>query len=285
MSTRESHSRENANLHDNEYSTNEDTVISQCMSCGKDTDKCCVLDKLGVRIPICGDMDCQQQVSIGALYNKLNKSERLFVNDMKIVWFAHVEYTFHVITAARDDAKERNGVTSSHTKTFLKRLYENQTDIVKLMTPYIGIEIAGALEAKLKEHITIAVELVGDYLKEGLNSKTANTDWVKWKVNAREIAEILSNVKSKKFTAKFRFKTSPLRVWKMNILERALTIHIQLTDEQIKAVTIDQFGGQEPNWTSAIHAHDKIIEQAQTIANALAVGLINHFKIKPAKTF
>lgn len=167
---------------------------------------------------------------------------------MRRLWADHVTYTrFYIISAAAQlPDKEANA----------QRLMKNQEDIGNAIKPYYGDEAGAKLTGLLKDHITIATEIVdaamaGDAGKQS----TAST---RWTANADEIAAMLSGANPN---------------WPRADLQRMLHSHLELTTNEVKA----HLG---KDWTGSIAAFDAIRAQARDMADALSSGIAKQFPEK-----
>lgn len=258
---------------------NIDNISVCCAVCNEKTENCCEVK--GVQLPVCDKMTCLNEMHIDALIGKYSKKELRFANKISQLWFQHVDYTYHVIIQLFDDIK--SGQKRERTEVFTNRLIRNQRDISNALSPYVGGQTTETLNKLLTVHIVIAAELVGDYIKDGPNSRSVNNTVAKWRQNAKAIAQELSEVKSKRFAAR-RFGKIPgvsMRVWKASVLETALLAHLTVTEDEIKAVT-GPFTAGKSDWSAANNAHDRIIAQIQTISDAITLGVIKHFQVKSA---
>src|SRR5678816_3006752 len=72
--------------------------------------------------------------------------------DMRKLWTDHVVWTRDYIIAAVDDKPDQEAAA--------KRLLKNQEDIGRAVGAFYGSQAGDALTKLLKEHITIAVDLI-----------------------------------------------------------------------------------------------------------------------------
>src|SRR6186713_2541745 len=116
----------------------------------------------------------QAQMSMN---NKISKSEQLRMAMHKL-WEDHIVWTRNVILNIMDDLPG--------TEQAVNRLLQNQDDIGNAVKPFYGEAGGKELTRLLREHITIAAEL----LKAAKTSNNAVFDAAnkKWFANAEEIS-------------------------------------------------------------------------------------------------
>jgi hypothetical protein len=105
-----------------------------------------------------------------------------FHDAMRKLWEDHVTWTRLAILSFLEDAPD--------VQATVDRLMVNQTDIGNAIKPYYGDAAGAQLTALLREHITVAVEILsaakaGD--SAGVQSASA-----RWYVNADQIADFLA---------------------------------------------------------------------------------------------
>lgn len=101
---------------------------------------------------------------------------------MRMLWEDHLVYTRNYIISALADLGDADAVAG--------RLLKNQDDIGDAIKPYYGEEAGKKLSMLLRDHITIAAEVV-KAAKLGDNAGLTNAQ-AKWTANADEIAVFLS---------------------------------------------------------------------------------------------
>ena len=164
---------------------------------------------------------------------------------MRRLWTDHVVWTRGYIIAATTN--------DPGTPQVAARLMRNQEDIGNAVKSYYG-EAAGAkLTNLLKEHISIAVDLVAA-AKAGDNAKVAEADR-RWHNNSAEIATFLSSANPN---------------WPRETLRTMLDEHLRLTTEEAKARL-------EKRWADDTRVFDQILDQALHMADALSDGIIKQF--------
>lgn len=176
------------------------------------------------------------------------KSPDTLRDTMRKLWADHVIWTRQYIVAATADDPSAEAAS--------KRLLKNQEDIGQAIVPFYGAEAGTRLTALLKEHIMIAVDLVGA-AKAGDQAKQTAADQ-RWHANAEEIATFLSRANPN---------------WPRGTLVEMLNQHLALT-------TAEAVARLQKNWADDVAAFDKIFEQAMMMADALSDGIAKQFPNK-----
>lgn len=187
-----------------------------------------------IGLPACDDDD---NILEGSLFQAFNE-------DMRELWSDHALWTRNVIINIIDDAP---GTTEA-----VNRLLQNQDDIGDAIRPYYGDAGGDGLTTLLREHITIAADLlnaanIGD--TDAFN--TANTSWY---ANANDIAAFLNTANPDFF---------PLADWQLMMKD-----HLDLTLEEATA----RLNG---DYAADVAAFDEISEQILMMADMLAEGIAN----------
>ena len=167
---------------------------------------------------------------------------------MRKLWADHVIWTREYIANAIEEDGSADAAAA--------RLMKNQEDIGNAVVPYYGKEAGTKLTGLLKEHITIATEVVGA-AKAKDNAKLADAD-KRWKGNATEIATLLSGANPN---------------WPKANLEKMRNEHLSLTTQEATARL-------EKNWAKDVETFDKIFDQAMHMADALTDGIVKQFPNK-----
>lgn len=161
------------------------------------------------------------------------------------LWTDHVVWTRQYIIAAVDDRPEAGQAAT--------RLLKNQEDIGSAIAPFYGDAGASALTALLKQHIMIAVDLIGA-AKSGDQANFAKFDDL-WTKNAEEIAGFLSGANP---------------YWPQKDVNDLLALHLSLTKDEVVARLQRDFDGD-------VEAFDEILTEILTLSDALAEGLVKQF--------
>jgi len=167
---------------------------------------------------------------------------------MRKLWADHVIWTREYIANAIEEDGSADAAAA--------RLMKNQEDIGNAIVPYYGKEAGAKLTGLLKDHITIATQVVGA-AKAKDNAKLADAD-KRWKANATDIATFLSGANPN---------------WPKAELVKMLNEHLALTTQEATARL-------EKNWAGDVAAFDKIFDQAMHMADALTDGIVKQFPNK-----
>lgn len=168
--------------------------------------------------------------------------------EMRRLWEEHVTYTaFFYQAAIRGDPGAG---------AILDRLLRNQDDIGNAVKPYYGEDAGNKLGSLLRDHITIAGEVV-KAAKAGDSAvlKEANGRWYK---NADELAALLSSANPN---------------WPEKTLQGALHEHLEMVTGQVVA-TLHQ------DTAAWIRAYDMGAQHMLDVADVLASGIVKQFPKK-----
>lgn len=167
---------------------------------------------------------------------------------MRRLWSDHVVWTRQYIVAAV--------AADASAPVALNRLMKNQEDIGNSIKPFYGDAASAKLTDLLKQHISIAGELVGA-AKAGDKTKQNDAD-KRWHDNAAEIATFLAGANPN---------------WKRDALLGMLNTHLSLTTRE----AVDRL---QKNWTEDQATFDQIYSQAMEMADALSDGISKQFPKK-----
>lgn len=168
---------------------------------------------------------------------------------MRKLWADHVLWTReYIIEAVAGDP----GAPAT-----LNRLMKNQEDIGNAIAPFYGSAAASKLTDLLKQHISIAGELVSA-AKASDNAKVADADR-RWHQNAADIATFLSGANPN---------------WSRDALLGMLNMHLALTTQEATARI-------QNRWSDSVGNFDQIFNQAMEMADALSSGIAKQF---PSRT-
>jgi len=185
--------------------------------------------------PLKAQMDMNQKIS---------KSEQLRMAMHKL-WEDHIVWTRNVILNIMDDLPG--------TDQAVNRLLQNQDDIGNAVKPFYGEAGGKELTRLLREHITIAADLL-KAAKTGNNSAFDATN-KKWFTNADEISNFLC-------------KANPN--WKLNDMKKMMNDHLTLTTEEAVARL-------KKDYVADVKAYDKVHEEILMMADMLTDGIIKQF--------
>ena len=167
---------------------------------------------------------------------------------LRRLWADHVIWTREYVVAAIAGAPDADAVAG--------RLLKNQEDIGNAVVPFYGEAAGSRLTELLKEHITIAVDLVAA-AKSGDQAKLSEAD-AAWDRNAASIASFLANANPN---------------WPEKDVADLLSQHLALTKNEAVARL-------ESRWEDDIEAFDQIFTEILTVADVLAAGIVKQFPKK-----
>jgi hypothetical protein len=168
--------------------------------------------------------------------------------DMRKLWTDHVVWTRDYIVAAAGDQPDAQAAAT--------RLLKNQEDIGNAVAGFYGKPAGDQLTVLLKEHITIAVDLI-KAAKAGDKAAQQQAD-TKWKKNAGDIADFLS-------------KANPN--WPRATLADMMNRHLSTTTDEVVARLTK-------NWDADVKAFDAVYDHILVMADALSDGIIKQFPAK-----
>ena len=168
--------------------------------------------------------------------------------DMRKLWTDHVVWTRDYIVAAVGDQPDAQAAAT--------RLLKNQEDIGSAIAGFYGKAAGDALTALLKEHITIAVDLI-KAAKAGDKAGQGQAD-AKWKKNATDIADFLA-------------KANPN--WPRATLVDMMNKHLSTTTDEVVARLTK-------NWDADVKAFDAVYGHILMMSDALSDGIVKQFPAK-----
>ena len=168
--------------------------------------------------------------------------------DMRKLWTDHVVWTRDYIVAAVGDQPDAKAAAA--------RLLKNQEDIGNAVAKFYGAPAGQQLTTLLKEHITIAVDLIAA-AKAGDKPGQQKADG-QWQENAMQIAEFLS-------------KANPN--WPKDTLAGMMKMHLSTTTNEVVARLTK-------NWDADVRAFDEVYDHILRMADALSEGIIKQFPDK-----
>ncbi len=169
-----------------------------------------------------------------------------FEDGMRKLWEDHVTWTRLFIVSALADLPDKGPTT--------ERLLRNQADIGNAIKPFYGDAAGEQLTSLLKEHITIAAELVG---AAKANDKAKQEDATKrWLANADRIAAFLSGANPKN--------------WPSGEMKSMMHEHLNATTAEVVARL-------KSDWSADVAAYDKVHDQILGMADMLSTGIIDQF--------
>ena len=168
-----------------------------------------------------------------------------FKQDMRKLWTDHVVWTREYIVAAVAGTPDQQAAAT--------RLLKNQDDIGAAIAGFYGKAGGDQLTKLLKEHITIAVDLI-KAAKAGDKAAQSAAD-PKWKTNATDIADFLS-------------KANPN--WARATLVDLMNKHLSTTTDEVVARLTK-------NWDADVRAFDAAYSHILMMSDALADGIVKQF--------
>lgn len=168
--------------------------------------------------------------------------------DMRKLWTDHTTWTRVYIMEAIGDQPDAQAAAA--------RLMKNQEDIGKAVAAYYGDAAGDKLTALLKEHISIAVDII-KFAKAGDKANQSQAD-AKWKKNADDIADFLS-------------KANPN--WPKATLASMMAKHLSTTTDEVVARLTK-------NWDADVKAYDAVYDHILAMSDALSDGIIKQFPQK-----
>lgn len=161
---------------------------------------------------------------------------------MRKLWADHVVWTRVYIISAVGGQPDAQAA--------LNRLMKNQEDIGKAIVPYYGAAAGTKLTDLLKQHISVAGEVV-TAAKARDNTRLADANR-RWHTNADDIATFLSGANPN---------------WSKSALVSMLNEHLALTTREATARL-------QQRWEEDVTAFDQIFDQAMMMADALSSGIL-----------
>lgn len=168
--------------------------------------------------------------------------------DMRKLWTDHVVWTRDYIIAAVGDQPDA--------KAAANRLMRNQEDIGNAVAKFYGAPAGQQLTTLLKEHISIAVDLI-KAAKGGDKAGQQQADG-KWQQNALNIADFLS-------------KANPN--WPKATLVDMMKKHLSTTTNEVVARL-------NKNWDEDVRAFDAVYDHILQMSDALSDGIVKQFPEK-----
>jgi hypothetical protein len=175
----------------------------------------------------------------------ISTKELAFRNDMRKLWEDHVTWTRLAIISLTTDSPD--------TEATVDRLLRNQDDIGRVVARFYGRAAGTQLSALLREHITIAAELIAA-ARAGEEDELAATQ-ARWETNADQIARFLNRANPR---------------WRLGPTSRMLHEHLRLT-------TAEAVARLQGDWAADVAAYDEIHRQALHMADTLSNGIVAQF--------
>jgi hypothetical protein len=168
--------------------------------------------------------------------------------DMRKLWTDHVVWTRDYIVAAIGNQPDAQAAAN--------RLMKNQEDIGNAVAKFYGAPAGQQLTTLLKEHISIAVELI-KAAKAGDKAGQQQAD-ARWQKNAVDIADFLSKANSN---------------WPRATLVDMMKTHLSTTTNEVVARL-------SKNWDEDVRAFDEVYRHILMMSDALSDGIVKQFPAK-----
>jgi hypothetical protein len=184
-----------------------------------------------------------------------NDAAATLKQDMRKLWTDHVVWTRDYIIAAVGDHPDAQAAAA--------RLMKNQEDIGNAVAKFYGAPAGQQLTTLLKQHITIAVDLI-KAAKAGDKASQQQAD-ANWQQNAVDISDFLS-------------KANPN--WPKATLTEMMKKHLSTTTDEVVARLTK-------NWDADVKAYDAVYDHILHMSDALSDGIVKQFPEtfgKPAGT-
>lgn len=183
-----------------------------------------------------------------AVAQPLSPSAVTLKQDMRKLWTDHVVWTRDYIIAAVGDQPDAQSAAG--------RLMKNQEDIGNAVGKIYGAPAGQQLTTLLKEHISIAVDLI-KAAKAGDKGGQQKAD-AKWQQNGVAIAEFLS-------------KANPN--WPRATLADMMKVHLSTTTAEVVARL-------NKKWDEDVKAFDEVYRHILMMSDALSDGILKQFPEK-----
>jgi hypothetical protein len=170
-----------------------------------------------------------------------------FRNDIRVLWEDHIVWTRLAIISLADDLPDKDASVG--------RLLQNQTDIGDAVKPFYGDAAGDQLTALLRDHITIAAEII-TAAKAG-DTAAVDEASARWYANADDIAAFLN-------------AANPAQ-WPLDHMRQMMREHLDLT----LAEAVARLSG---DYAADVAAYDAIHGQILEMADMLSLGIINQFQ-------
>lgn len=163
----------------------------------------------------------------------------------RMLWGQHVMWTRMVIMGIIYELPEL--------ENSMERLLRNAADFGNALRPFYGDEAAQIFENLLREHISIAGELVEAAMLG--DSAQVESIWQRWVDNANQIAEFLNSINPN---------------WSTEDWSAMLQEHLELIGEVVMQML-------EGNYMDSINGFDEFESQAMEMADMMAEGIAMQF--------
>jgi hypothetical protein len=182
----------------------------------------------------------------GASVAQTTPAQVAFHDQMRRLWEDHITWTRLAIVTFADGS---NGFSAT-----ADRLLRNQDDIGNSIKPFYGQAAGARLTALLRDHITIAVEVL-QAVKAGDDAAFADAS-ARWYANANDIADFLA-------------AANP-RFWPQLVMRDAMKMHL----DQTLAEAAAELSG---DYTASVAAYEIVHTHILAMADLLSSGIIGQF--------
>jgi hypothetical protein len=175
-----------------------------------------------------------------------NAAQSAFHDQMRKLWEDHVTWTRLAIVTFADGSPGFDATAA--------RLLQNQTDIGNAIKPYYGDAAGNRLTALLRDHISIAVEIL-TAARDG-NTSAFDAASARWYANANDIADFLSAANPKS--------------WPDSVLRADMKAHL----DQTLAEAAHELHGE---YAAGVTDYEAIHHHILMMADTLSAGIIAQF--------
>ena len=175
-----------------------------------------------------------------------NAAQSAFHDQMRKLWEDHVTWTRLAIVTFADGSPGFDATAA--------RLLQNQTDIGNAIKPYYGDAAGNRLTALLRDHISIAVEIL-TAARDG-NTSAFDAASARWYANANDIADFLSAANPKS--------------WPDSVLRADMKAHL----DQTLAEASHELHGE---YAAGVTDYEAIHHHILMMADTLSAGIIAQF--------
>ena len=175
-----------------------------------------------------------------------NAAQSAFHDQMRKLWEDHVTWTRLAIVTFAEGSQGFDATAA--------RLLQNQSDIGDAIKPYYGDAAGNRLTALLRDHISIAVEIL-TAARDG-NTSAFEAASARWYANADDIADFLS-------------AANP-RSWPDSVLRADMKAHL----DQTLAEAAHELHGE---YAAGVTDYEAIHHHILMMADTLSAGIIAQF--------
>ena len=178
--------------------------------------------------------------------NSISKSEAEFRSVMRLLWQQHISWARMVMVSLAYDLPD--------TDVVIARLLQNPVDMGDMLRPLYGDYIADQYTGLIKEHLTLAAELIKALLAGDVQGASAIEK--SWYANGDQVAEFLSSINP--YLSKQKF-------------QEMFYSHLELTQKEAMAVINKDF-------EQDIATFDMIAMEAIAMADMISDAITQKYK-------